>query len=125
MSPFIFNEKRLLQCHLDKSGNCAVAVKSPPGTRDEYEIAEIIITRSINNKEYTYIVWRDDSTFEDPLEFGATYVFLPDLQTLDMNIYFFINVKFFICGEFGNYFQYMFNLYSFKYYYNFYSENNW
>lgn len=86
MSLFIFIKKEVITMSFeDTTGNCAVTVKSPPGTRDEYEIAELIITGGINNKEYTYTVWRGDSTLEAPLDFGATYVFLPDLQSLDMN----------------------------------------
>lgn len=69
----------------DNTGNCAVTIKSPPGTRDEYEIAELIITGGIAKKEYTYTVWRDESTFEDLLELGATYIFLPDLNMLNVN----------------------------------------
>lgn len=61
-----------------------LVVKSPTKPlieRDEYELAEIVITNGFNQKEHIYTVWCDESTFADSIQLGATYIYLYEMES--------------------------------------------
>ncbi len=55
--------------------------EKPLTERDEYELAEIVVTNGFNQKEHIYTVWCDESTFVDPIELGASYIFLYEMES--------------------------------------------